>query len=261
MNLGPREPLSSLAEEFRHNASFAEKVRHLQSVGYGGWRRARGDGNCFYRSVGVGLLEQTVLGCGARCSAWSDAFAGRLRAVEFEDAGEHDVHSRLISFLEGLRQDTRPLGELKRRLRMVFNDEGSGLDLAFVRFLRRLTADYLCKNRKNPDLGNGLEPDMLCELLTYGDVDGFNSQVTLRMGREAQDLAVCGLPLALDIGLRLLFLDRNEGTVLVPQTDYGPDLVAGAIDPIRAGERPLVHVQYRPGHYDLIYWRGSGAAK
>jgi len=261
MNLGPQEPLTSLAEEFRHNASFVEKVRHLQSLGYDGWRRARGDGNCFYRSAAMGLLEQTVLGCGPRCGEWTDALEARLRAVAFKDAGERDAHSRLIGFLESQRRDARARGELgRRRLRAALNDKVTGLDLALVRCMRRLTADYLCENRDNPDIGNGLTPAMLCEYTGFESLDAFNEQVTLKMGKEAQDVAVHGLPLALDISLRVLFLDRKDGSQPVPHLDYGPALTAGSIDWERAAEWPLVRLQFRPGHYDLLYWGGPGVA-
>eukprot|EP00811_Abedinium_folium_P037074 NODE_9723_length_1403_cov_3.534483.p1 GENE.NODE_9723_length_1403_cov_3.534483~~NODE_9723_length_1403_cov_3.534483.p1 ORF type:complete len:280 (+),score=10.13 NODE_9723_length_1403_cov_3.534483:104-943(+) len=56
-NLGPREPLSTLANDFKYNESFCNKIAELESVGYRGWRRIRGDGNCFYRCIAVGLLE------------------------------------------------------------------------------------------------------------------------------------------------------------------------------------------------------------
>jgi hypothetical protein len=36
------------------------RISELESLGYAFWRKARGDGNCYYRSVGVLYLEGLI---------------------------------------------------------------------------------------------------------------------------------------------------------------------------------------------------------
>jgi ubiquitin thioesterase protein OTUB1 len=58
-SVGPRMELNLLASDFRHNKSMVEKVAQL-GVGYMGYRKVRGDGNCYYRAVIFGLLENII---------------------------------------------------------------------------------------------------------------------------------------------------------------------------------------------------------
>eukprot|EP00971_Amphidinium_carterae_P139206 2758558-Amphidinium_carterae.1 len=64
------------------------------------------------------------------------------------------------------------------------------------------------------------------------------------MGRDAESLVVDALPMQLGIGVRLWILDRRDE---VPLTST--DLVPSPDSPI------IVHVLYKPGHYDLLYLR------
>ena len=64
--VGEKEPLSALKAEYEHGSQvFVAKIDSL-APSYSGIRRARGDGNCFYRSVmkdGVRLSSRTHLLC------------------------------------------------------------------------------------------------------------------------------------------------------------------------------------------------------
>jgi Peptidase C65 Otubain len=58
---GPQS-LNALAYQSRGNRSTREKIRQLADQHqYVGYRRIRGDGNCYYRSVIYGVLEQAVI--------------------------------------------------------------------------------------------------------------------------------------------------------------------------------------------------------
>eukprot|EP00937_MAST-01D_sp_MAST-1D-sp2_P007974 g7974.t1 len=60
-NVGPAEPTSSFAARFGATAALRAKARQLsERHGYHRWRRVRGDGNCYYRAVGVQLLEHVL---------------------------------------------------------------------------------------------------------------------------------------------------------------------------------------------------------
>eukprot|EP00971_Amphidinium_carterae_P158097 3133826-Amphidinium_carterae.2 len=59
LNLGERKPLETLALECKYNDSKVQKIAHLAET-YDAWRPVRGDGNCYYRTVGFGILEAAV---------------------------------------------------------------------------------------------------------------------------------------------------------------------------------------------------------
>jgi len=50
------KPLSVLLDEYR-NPNIREKINHLVKLGFTGFRSVRGDGNCFYSAVAVGIIE------------------------------------------------------------------------------------------------------------------------------------------------------------------------------------------------------------
>lgn len=55
--VGSLEPLADLAQEFTAGSAYRAKVERLQLDGWTSLRRARGDGDCFYRSFVFALLE------------------------------------------------------------------------------------------------------------------------------------------------------------------------------------------------------------
>ena len=58
-NVGPEMPLDSLADEYPYNPYLRRQILEwLPAHGpIRGWRRIRGDGNCYYRSFIVGVLD------------------------------------------------------------------------------------------------------------------------------------------------------------------------------------------------------------
>ena len=58
-NVGPEMPLDSLADEYPNNPYLRRQILEwLPAHGpIRGWRRIRGDGNCYYRSFIVGVLD------------------------------------------------------------------------------------------------------------------------------------------------------------------------------------------------------------
>ena len=58
-NVGGMFRIAALQESDRFNASLVGKCSEL-AVQYEGYRRIRGDGNCYYRAVLFGIIEQTV---------------------------------------------------------------------------------------------------------------------------------------------------------------------------------------------------------
>eukprot|EP00439_Symbiodinium_sp_Y106_P084503 s803_g25.t2 len=103
--LRPFEPGSrgTLKDEFKFNKSFGAKVDGLIREGYKGWRRVRGDGNCFYRAVGYSLIEQIILSEQRQTAA--AALVRQLRELQlvapsFEDASQQKLLSVQDALLE-----------------------------------------------------------------------------------------------------------------------------------------------------------------
>lgn len=126
------------------------------------------------------------------------------------------------------------------------------LDLALVRALRQLSVDFIRSNRDDVRVGQGLSLSQICsaESSGYQGVDDFCDREVLSMGREAEGVVLNALAMALGESFRVVYLDRAEpqgaSGVEVPVMDYHPLEDVGT-------QTPRIHVQFRPGHYDVIY--------
>lgn len=133
----------------------------------------------------------------------------------------------------------------------------NGSDLALIRALRKLTASYITTNAHNATANHGISFHDVC--VCAGEFEGvldFCNKIVLPDGMEAETICQQALPAALGVGVRIALLDRTSAKDITFH-DFG--LVA-EIDPEHV-ERPLVHVQLRPGHYDLLYFREVVATK
>lgn len=127
----------------------------------------------------------------------------------------------------------------------AFRDPQCGADLALVRAMRQLTAQYLQANAQDDEANGGISFETICIAEGHGGVADFCAQVVLPLGVEAESIVLSALPRSAGVSLRVALVDRSESTEL-----YFDDHVALA----EAGEVPVVHVQLRPGHYDLLYF-------
>lgn len=261
--MGPREPLASLAHEFRFNKSFVEKVDGLLKNGYVGWRKIRGDGNCCYRAVGFGLLEQIVAAPAALQQAWAEDLINRLQLVNYKDEKEASDHLKLLQQLRRLRTGESwpkdPDDPEAPGLELLYRSLSSPhfcYDLAFIRAMRFLTAKYLTENADNDEAGGGISFNLVCMAQErLGGVEQFIQEIVAPIGKEAEDLVLTALPRALGVDMRIALLDRNASTTLTFM-DYNAEGNAG--EPALA--KPRVHVQLRPGHYDLLYTKEDDQA-
>jgi len=245
-------------QEFQFNTSFCDKVRELIQCRYVGWRRVRGDGNCFYRAVGFGFLEKLVQASEQDRLRWTSTFLGNLRTLSYEDPSEQAAHANLVEHFERLRSsggwevpphgahETTALGILYRSLR----DPETALDLALIRAMRHLSAKHLLENKD--EFASGISLNTICAAQGYEGAEDYCQKVILPMGQEAEGLTLGMLPPVLGVALRVAFLDRGSSSGLA-FCEYTVDGSMGegvSVD----GDHPRVHVQLRPGHYDLVYF-------
>jgi len=230
-------------QEFQFNTSFCDKVRELIQCRYVGWRRVRGDGNCFYRAVGFGFLEKLVQASEQDRLRWTSTFLGNLRTLSYEDPSEQAAHANLVEHFERLRSsggwevpphgahETTALGILYRSLR----DPETALDLALIRAMRHLSAKHLLENKD--EFASGISLNTICAAQGYEGAEDYCQKVILPMGQEAEGLTLGMLPPVLGLAFCEYTVDGSMGEGV-------------SVD----GDHPRVHVQLRPGHYDLVYF-------
>lgn len=268
-NISPAACVSELAAANLHNAAVVAKARKLSDTfSYHRWRHVRGDGNCYYRSIAVGLLEHCAKPSGdgrktlqhfLALAASVDYTAGDGAQFESSQA-DQDAHTKLLTQLarteqdgggwQGVRWDAdfEPHGaELASKVsdqiaHCMINDGFT--DQACVRALRRLTADFLLAHRHAPTSEGGLSYEALVVAQGGLSMEEFCDSVVLRMGIEAEGVILQALPLQLQISSRIIYLDRSEDTDLKVM-DFGH------------GDDPkVVHLLLKPGHYDVLYLGG-----
>jgi len=254
-NIGPMESLDSLALEFRYNDSFQAKVAWLRSQGYVGWRRVLGDGNCFYRAIGYAMLEFFMQDSGAE-GRGAASFRERLSAISLHPrlgAGPAEIcaHEELLAEVSSMSRARaqQPLDALAASAIAA----SSRLDLALVRALRQLISDFLIANASAECFSEGLPLSVAVTALGFDSVEDFCEQIVLRMGTDAESIVLPAMAHSIAQSFRVVFLDRSEMAenmeTAVPTIDY---LVDGQM----GGHAPSIHIQLRPGHYDILYHGG-----
>lgn len=227
------QELSNLAKDYEGNAVFSEKIKHLENF-YSGFYRVRGDGNCWYRSFLFALFD-----CVARRR--DNALALRIENLVMESkdklvaAGFPEFG--LEDFWEILKDECAWLSAnfdkvSTEQILAKFNDEDTSNYM--VVYLRFLTSYFLTQNREE------FIPFVIG--LGYFSIEEFVRKEVEPVGREADNIQCIALSKFFNISTRIQYLDNNPGPVEV--IDF---CSSGVVDDI-----PLIHLLYRPGHYDVL---------
>ena len=243
-SIGAKFRLSHMAQQDKFNESLQTKLACL-STSYAGYRKIRGDGNCYFRAVVFGLLEQLI------CRGNREGFQLIIDCFRSFEPGNGKFkarHYNLLRYLghaaEGSKWNT--VAELEADLL----SEATHLDEAVVRASRWLAGKYLLEH--GDELRNGLSISDACTLtLGVDSLQAFCDRAVWAMGECAEgafvDLGV--LPSALGCDSHIAFLSR-ESNVELTVLDARAEGVHGArFEPI--------HLLLRPGHFDLLYARSS----
>lgn len=135
-------------------------------------------------------------------------------------------------------------------------DPQKPLDLAFIRALRKLAARYIQLHADDDEVGGGISFETVCSAEGYRDAQHYCEQVILPLGVEAEGIVLNAVARCLHICLRVAFMDRQSSDIAF--CDYGCE-AAPATHAGQPSSRPLIHVQLRPGHYDLLYVRADNS--
>ncbi|GAA6001741.1 OTU family ubiquitin thioesterase [Rhodotorula paludigena] len=263
--VGSLEPLADLAQEYTAGSAYRAKVERLRLDGWTSLRRARGDGDCFYRSFVFALLE-TYLPLhpthAAHLFAKFDSLLPLLTASGFEQMVWEDFWEPLRDLLYRMGPEEKDGGRRKdgearltrEGLLEALNDQETNSCIIVI--LRLITSAYLRTH----------EDEFSPFLFALDDDPRFIQEggaPTMRqfceyhveaVSREADHLAITALTRALQVPLRIAYLDQSG----LPQfgaavDDAEVNFVEFEEEAAKRGERGIDGaLLYRPGHYDML---------
>ncbi|DAZ97370.1 TPA: hypothetical protein N0F65_003393 [Lagenidium giganteum] len=225
-------PVTCLQEEYagNANANFLHGIAWLDQH-YGGLRRVRGDGNCFFRAFIFALCEQLVgahakSALGVRVLETIRQSKARLVALGYSEMAIDAFWETFVDYLD-------------------FQTEG-GESEYLVWYMRLLTAGHLKQHAEQfQPFIEGLFPGQTVAQFCAAEVEP--------MGKECDQPQIAALTEALGVGVKIEYLDGSVGVdeplqsyICAPST--GNDTLAA---------QPIITLLYRPGHYDILYPRSE----
>lgn len=282
--VGEREPLSALEEEYAAGAGvFLTKIVALKNS-YGAIRRTRGDGNCFYRAFLFAYLENLILEID---ETERDRMVKNLQSLEtsLKEGGYDEIvietpMDTLVGMLQKVGSPIDPLSIETLEENIRAEDVSN-----YIIFLLRMITAAEVKRR-----AEFFAPFILG--LNDMDPEEFCRKCVDPMGEEADHVHLVALTDALQVPIRVVYLDRSlniggDGDG-VDEMDGGGRGGEGGREDSSAGDNgrgesntsgsgttvkvdmhdfipescppgsiPRVHVLYRPGHYDILYSIGG----
>lgn len=198
---------------------------------FGGWRRCKGDGNCFYRASGFALIEAALCG--------GDPQSLQPLTDSFQAAAGGDA-TDLVALLYGLTdQDSESAIELWYSSLLCNAD----LDSQLVRSVRRVCADWLEANRHRKFSGKSIGDYV--KVAHDRELDDFIREEVLADGHEAEQIVIHAATQALGSKLEIIQVYRDER----PAQRYVMPDEAGRVT------ATLLFRPGQPGHYDIFYRR------
>lgn len=295
--VGDIEPLGSLEAEYRSgNDVFIGKIAAIRE-GYSSIRRTRGDGNCFFRSFIFGYLEHMVQtkNVAERDAAVTRLLALKqtLADAGYDDLVIDAPLDLLLGMLRSIEAptDTLTLSTLESNLRaedisnyivfllrMITAAEVKRRSEFFAPFIMNMGVDGFCSRCIDP---MGEESDHV-QLVALTDA----LKVPVRV--VYMDRSSAGDATASMVHGGSIIIEEREA--ILGEGDGGSVSVAGATSGVGAGstvntvasamtavkvdvhdfmperdgdedgdggKEPIVHLLYRPGHYDMLYLKTS----
>ncbi len=238
MLIGDKVSLTKLVEEYDAPGSsgqFKANVMNLTST-YRSMRQSRGDGNCFFRAFIFSYLEHLAESGDMKerrrmVTRLSD-IKGMLLAAGYD---ELVLEGPLELLLDLLESDSLTVEMLEKQLRTE--------DISnYIVFLLRIIASGEVKGRSE------FFAPFITGMVGMG-VDEFCAKCIDPMGEESDHIVLVALTNALQVPMRVVHVDgsaRDDGQLDIK--DFGCD-DNGSGD----GGDMVVHLLYRPGHYDILY--------
>uniref|UniRef100_A0AAV2KR89 ubiquitinyl hydrolase 1 n=2 Tax=Knipowitschia caucasica TaxID=637954 RepID=A0AAV2KR89_KNICA len=187
-------------------------------------RKTRPDGNCFYRAFGFAHLE-SLLDDSKELQRFKEVAAKSKQDLVEEGFTEftiEDFHNTFMDLIEVCEKQQN-----LQDLWSSFNDQN--VSDYMVVYLRLLTSGYLQR-----------KPSFFQHFIEGGrSIKEFCQQEVEPMSRESDHIHIIALAAALNVTIRVEYMDRGDGEVNHHTFPEGGD--------------PRIFLLYRPGHYDILY--------
>ncbi|KDN50529.1 hypothetical protein RSAG8_01027, partial [Rhizoctonia solani AG-8 WAC10335] len=243
--------LSELKEDYRNpgserSAVIRRKINFLRfELGYTGLRRARGDGNCFYRSFAFSYLEQIIF-----ADDRALAVVGALEHLEIaqnllEAAIPNNKFSKQMHlFLRDLLRNIELDKTDQKKLLRTFQDPRDSDDI--VAYVRLLASAYI---RLTPEMhASVFHPDDPAVIISPID---FCRCFVEEMNQDADHLQISALSRTLNVAVYIYRLDEkvdglapNDQDIPAHCTRFTPTDAPTVTEPVA--------LLFRPGHYDIL---------
>jgi len=246
--VGDKEELQALKAEYQSGSQvFVHKIESLGKQ-YSGIRRARGDGNCFFRSFVFGYLEELVA---TKNLEERDRMVKTLQAIKAKMV-QHGYQELVID---------EPLEVLTDMLRTVDSaDDPLTVEVLELKMREQSISDYVvmllrllvsCEIQSEQEFFAPFVMGMSDECLS---VEMFCEKMVEPMGVESDHIHIVALQRALQVPIRVLYLDNSMGVAVGSTPDSESAVTCHDFLPDeRPPSAPTVHILYRPGHYDILY--------
>ena len=221
-----RLPILSLANcSRRWNQQLSDTARSLASR-YTHWRKGRGDGNCYYRSVAISYLEYLC-----RNSTPHDYFAAFYMKVYKQEnviiPDQLAAHYR--NFITPFKRLYTEKGRGQGLICLQTCLQDPDFDLGIVAVFRCLALYALCQLKQHPDFS----------AFFIGGEDTWEADMGT-LGNDAEGMVFQAMANALDAKIVHITLSNAA-------------LRDDSFQPQTPGEKVVLHVLLKPGHYDVLY--------
>ncbi|TXT10617.1 hypothetical protein VHUM_02122 [Vanrija humicola] len=242
---GPVPLLAIKAEYLRGSPQVLRKLEWLEQNGWDQVWRARGDGDCFYRSFTLAYLLRILYAPNPAKEAGAALTAIQATVPVMERVGfQSDILEEfidplinvIVSFIDP------PHGQQPTEFTLLQLLQDAEKSNCIVVALRLMTGAHI---RTHPD---DFAPFLFSPVtLEPTTPDAFCREEVEPCGKEADHAQIMALASALAVPLRVAYLDRSDisGDDVINWVEFGEQ--KGAEEELR----PLT-LLYRPGHFDVV---------
>ncbi|CAG9311100.1 unnamed protein product [Blepharisma stoltei] len=221
-----------LKSEFAFNSKIIECIEKLGTE-YAAFRRSRGDGNCYYRAVGVSYIEHL---CRPTTNlSQFEKFISKLEKRQgiFREINGFSRRKEFLKLLDYLYSCKKAnVWSAIKEAQNIFQDIND--DETIVREMRAIASLYLVDNSTSTKLSGFLISDEI----GYGTTQSVYMKM-MKMGEEAEGVAFNCMSEALQIRIHHICLRRD-----------GLDI--HTFEPEESNNSDM-YLLLKPGHYDLLY--------
>jgi ubiquitin thioesterase protein OTUB1 len=232
--VGPKIPIEELKTDYQPDDEiYQKKIQYLEKD-YAFLRRTRPDGNCFFRAFGFAYFESLLNDDNQdeldKFIKFTKTSKDELINLGLPSVTIEDFFDVFLEVLMNIKEKQIENSEqlLERFCEQTISDY-------IVVYFRLITSGYLQQNE-----------DKFANFLigTSSIVDFCKTEVE-PMYRESDHIHVVAITSAIQVKIRIVYMDRADGSV-------------NAHDFPEPQDHPTtsrVHLLYRPGHYDVLYLR------